>query len=233
MKAFLLAAGVGSRLGELTRNTPKCLLSIGGRPLLDYWLESFNHAGVTDVLVNLHHQADQVESFLKSRTSGPNVETYYEPELLGSAGTLQKVWDFVSAEENFFIAYADNFARVDLRRLLAFHREKQNPVLTLVAYPTAEPQRCGIVELDADQCVISFEEKPAQPKSNLANSGIHVASRELHDYLPATVPADLGFHVLPRLVGRMFGYATDEYIQDIGSPEAYARVQELFTAKAI
>jgi mannose-1-phosphate guanylyltransferase len=160
------------------------------------------------------------------------VETLYEPELLGSAGTISRAWDYVKDEESFFIAYADNFAQVDLKRLLAFHQVKQNPVLTLVAYETAEPQRCGIVELDHDQRVISFEEKPAHPKSNFANSGIHVASRELHDYLPATVPADLGFHVLPRLVGRMFGYVTDEFIQDIGSPAAYARVQELFTAKA-
>ncbi len=233
MKAFLLAAGVGSRLGDLTRNSPKCLLPIGGRPLLDFWLESFARAGVTDVLVNLHHHADQVKSFLQGRTSGPRVETLYEPELLGSAGTIKKAWDFVADEECFFIAYADNFARVDLSRLQTFHQQKQNPILTLVAYPTPEPERCGILELDDDQRVISFEEKPAQPKSNLANSGIHVASPELRSFLPDAVPADFGYHVLPKLVGKMYGYVTDEYIQDIGSPEAYARVQELFTARAI
>ena len=233
MKAFLLAAGVGSRLGELTRNVPKCLLPIGGRPLLDYWLESFERVGVTDVLVNLHHHAEQVRQFLRSRKPAPHVETLFEPELLGSAGTIAQAWDFVKDDECFFIAYADNFARVDLQRLLVFHQSKQNPVLTLVAYPTSEPQRCGILELDADRRVISFAEKPERPKSNLANSGIHVASRELKSFLPDTVPSDLGFHVLPRLVGQMFGYVTDEYIQDIGSPAAYAQVQELFTAKAI
>ncbi len=232
MKAFLLAAGVGSRLGALTQTTPKCLLPLGGRPLLDYWLEAFERAGVTDVLVNLHHHADQVRKFLRTRAA-PRVETFYEPELLGSAGTIARAWDFVKDEECFFIAYADNFARVDLKRLWTFHMAKGNPVLTLVAYPTAEPQRCGIIELDAQQRVVSFEEKPTHPKSNFANSGIHVASRELKPYLPESVPADLGFHVLPRLAGKMFGYVTEEYIQDIGSPEAYARVQELVSAKAI
>ncbi len=230
MKAFLLAAGIGSRLGALTQATPKCLLPIGGRPLLDYWLEAFQRAGVTDVLINLHHHADQVRQFLRTR-SVPRTETIYEPELLGSAGTIARAWDFVKDEEYFFIAYADNFARADLRRLLGFHLDKGNPVLTLVAYPTAEPQRCGIIELDEQQRVVSFEEKPAHPKSNFANSGIHVASRELKPYLPESVPADLGFHVLPRLVGKMYGYVTEEYIQDIGSPEAYARVQELFQPK--
>jgi mannose-1-phosphate guanylyltransferase len=233
MKALLLAAGVGSRLGELTRRTPKCLLPIGGRPLMDYWLEAFEHAGVTEVLVNLHHHPDQVRNFLQHRRSSLKVETFHEPELLGSAGTLSKAWSFVEGEESFLVAYADNFARVDLRKLLRFHREKKNPVMTLVAYRSLEPQRCGIVELDTDGRVMSFEEKPAHPKSNYANSGIHVASSALRAFLPHTTPADLGFHVLPQLVGRMYGYVTDEYIQDIGSPEAYARVQELLTAKVI
>lgn len=233
MKAFLLAAGVGSRLGEITRNTPKCLLPIGGRPLLDYWLETLERAGVSKVLVNLHHRADQVRDFLRSRTSSLQVTTSYEPELLGSAGTISKAWDFVQGEDYFFIAYADNFARVDLTKLLRFHQTNNNPVLTLIAYRTPEPTRCGIVELDDDGRVLSFEEKPTNPKSNFANSGIHVAGSELRDFLPAAVPADLGYHVLPRLAGRMYGYVTDEYIQDIGSPEAYARAQELFTAKAI
>ena len=233
MKAFLLAAGIGSRLGEITRHTPKCLLPIGGRPLLDYWLEALERARVTEVMINLHHHADQVRDFLYQRPSSLQIATFYEPELLGSAGTISAAWEFVKDEDCFFIAYADNFARVDLDKLLRFHQEKGHPVLTLVAYRTHEPMHCGIVELDTDGRVLSFEEKPAQPKSSYANSGIHVASRELHDFLPTKVPADLGFHVLPQLTGKMYGYVTDEYIQDIGSPAALARVQELFTAKAI
>jgi NDP-sugar pyrophosphorylase family protein len=73
--------------------------------------------------------------------------------------------------------------------------------------------------------VLSFEEKPANPRTNFANAGIHVAGRELKEYLPDASPADLGFHVLPQLVGKMFAYVTSEYIQDIGSPESYAKAQ--------
>ncbi|HEY3295953.1 MAG TPA: nucleotidyltransferase family protein [bacterium] len=227
MKAIVLAAGVGSRLGVLTQKTPKCLLPVGCKPLLDYWFDSLSRAGVDDVLINLHHHADQVREHLAARDLTLHVETLFEPVLLGSAGTIRRAWDFVAGEESFFIVYADNFSRVDLSRLLAFHRAKQNPLLTLVAYPTDEPRRCGILELDGDGRVLSFEEKPTEPRSNFANSGIHVASAGLLEYLPETTPADLGFHVLPRLVGRMFGYVTDEYIQDIGTMETYERVQRL------
>jgi mannose-1-phosphate guanylyltransferase len=231
MKAFLLAAGVGSRLGALTARTPKCLLPVGGRPLLNYWFDAFQKVGVDEVLINLHHHPDSVRSYLASLSTGCRVLTFYEDTLLGSAGTIRAAWDFVADDDFFFIVYADNYAEVDLRRLLAFHLEKQNPPLTLVAYPTDEPSRCGILELDRNGLVVTFEEKPAHPRSNFANAGIHVASRDVRDFLPDSVPADLGFHVLPALVGKMYGYVTQEYVQDIGTPVAYEKVQNRFMAK--
>jgi mannose-1-phosphate guanylyltransferase len=225
MKAFLLAAGLGRRLGELTRHTPKCLLPIGGRPLLDYWFDALEAARVEEVLVNLHHHADTVQAYLDAKVTPIRIRTLREPELLGSAGTIRTAWDFVADERDFFIVYADNFARVDLGRLARFHGQHGDSVLTLVAYPTDEPQRCGVVELDEHHRVVSFEEKPLHPRSHFANAGLHVASRGLCDYLPAKIPADLGFDVLPKLIGKMAGYVTDEYIQDIGTPETYARAQ--------
>ena len=225
MKAFLLAAGLGRRLGELTRHTPKCLLPIGGRPLLDYWFDALEAARVEEVLVNLHHHADTVQAYLDAKVTPIRIRTLREPELLGSAGTIRTAWDFVADERDFFIIYADNFARVNLGRLARFHGQHGDSVLTLVAYPTDEPQRCGVVELDEHQRVVSFEEKPLHPRSHLANAGLHAASRGLYDYLPTKIPADLGFDVLPKLIGKMAGYVTDEYIQDIGTPETYARAQ--------
>jgi len=232
MKAFLLAAGLGTRLGKLTEHIPKCLLPIGGRPLLDYWFDALEAAGVGDVLVNVHHHADVMREYLDSRVTPIRIRTLREPMLLGSAGTIRTAWDFVAGERDFFIVYADNFARVDLVRLAHFHREQGRPVLTLVAYPTDQPQRCGIVELDEHQRVVSFEEKPHHPRSNLANAGLHMASRGLYDYLPEKIPADLAFDVLPKLIGKMAGYVTDEYIQDIGTPELYVRAQRAANASS-
>jgi mannose-1-phosphate guanylyltransferase len=226
LKAFLLAAGVGSRLGEITADTPKCLVPINGKPLLDYWFDSFKLAGIDEILINLHYLPEKVIAHLKQLPNNFQVKPFYEETLLGSAGTIRKAWDFVGKDESFYIVYADNFAEVNLRKLYEFHIAKQNPVLTLLAYPTDEPQRCGILELDKNDKVISFEEKPKFPRSNFANAGIHVASRELIDFIPEKLPADLGFHVLPNLVGKMYGYVTDEYIQDIGTPEAYFSVNK-------
>ena len=96
-----------------------------------------------------------------------------------------------------------------------------------MAYPTQFPKQCGILELDEEGRVISFEEKPEQPKTNFANSGIHVASAGLFKLLPDHLPADIGYHVLPKLIGRMYGYVTDETILDIGTPESYKLAQTM------
>ena len=90
MKAFLLAAGVGSRLRPITDTIPKCMVAIDGQPLLDIWLDAFDRAGVDEVLVNLHHLPDVVRRHLAARTGPPAVRTVIEPELLGSAGTLAR-----------------------------------------------------------------------------------------------------------------------------------------------
>ena len=86
MKAFLLAAGLGSRLRPLTDSIPKCMVPIGGRPLLDIWLDAFDRAGVSEVMVNLHHLPGVVRRHLADRTGPPVVRTFFEPRLLGSAG---------------------------------------------------------------------------------------------------------------------------------------------------
>ena len=117
MKAFLLAAGLGTRLRPITDTTPKCMLDIGGRPLLDIWLDAFECAGVDEVLVNLHHLPDVVRRHLAARTGLPIVRTVFEPELLGSAGTLLANREWIAGEEAFLACYADNLTDFDVRSL--------------------------------------------------------------------------------------------------------------------
>ena len=115
MKAFLLAAGTGSRLRPITDHIPKCMLPIGGRPLLDLWLDALHRAGVDEVLVNLHHLPDIVERHLAARSEPPAIRTAFEPELLGSAGTLRRHRSWVEDEEFFLVLNADNLTDFDLR----------------------------------------------------------------------------------------------------------------------
>jgi mannose-1-phosphate guanylyltransferase len=219
VKAVLLAAGLGTRMGEITRTTPKCLLPVAGRPLLGRWLAQLSRAGVSEVLVNTHHLAERVRDYLAASPPPLPVRLFHEPELLGSAGTLAANRDFLAGEAAFLAVYADNASTVDLRDLVRQHRADAAATLGLFRVP--DPERRGIVELDAEGRVTAFVEKPARPRGNLAWAGLLVGTPALLDAIPAGRPCDLGHHVLPRLAGRARGVPVQGYHADIGTPAAY------------
>jgi mannose-1-phosphate guanylyltransferase len=230
MKAFLLAAGVGSRLRPITDTVPKCMLAIDGRPLLDIWLDAFDHAGVDEVLLNLHHLPDVVRGHLDARAGPPAVRTFFEPELLGSAGTLAANRAWVGGEEMFLACYADNLTDFDLRSLVQAHQE-HGAVATLTVFHSERPSAGGVVELDAAGTVIGFTEKPSNPVSDLVNAGMYAFHPDLLDEIGAP-PRDIGYDLLPRLVGRAQAIPVEGYLRDIGTIESYQRARQDWRARA-
>src|SRR4051794_15058763 len=159
MRAFLLAAGLGTRLRPITDTLPKCLVEVGGRPMLDIWLDALAAAGVEEVLVNTHHLAGLVEAHVAARSAPPLVRLSHEPVLLGSAGTLRANQEFVAGEEAFLAVNADNLTDVDLRVLVDAHGAS-GAVATIAVFRAPEPSACGIVEVAGDR-MVGFVEKPA------------------------------------------------------------------------
>jgi mannose-1-phosphate guanylyltransferase len=225
MKAFILAAGEGTRLRPLTESVPKCLLPIQGVPQLEIWLNSCKAAGITDVLINAHAHAEAVKQFAATQKSGVRASIVEEPQLLGSAGTLAENRAFAGREEAFFVLYGDVLTNVDLRRMLEFHRQKTLSA-TLGVYQVPDPTRCGVVTMDEDDVIQKFLEKPTHPESNWAFSGVMIAGQEIFDVVPDRRPADIGFDVLSKMTGRMTGYRISEYLIDIGTPENYQAAQQ-------
>jgi mannose-1-phosphate guanylyltransferase len=232
VKAFLLAAGLGTRLRPITDSTPKCLLRVGDRTLLDIWLDALAAAGVTEVLLNTHHLAVLVREHVAARASGPAVRLAHEPALLGSAGTLLANRDFVDGEEMFLAVNADNLTDFDLDLLVKEHRAL-DPIATLTLFHAPDPRACGIVEVAADGRMTGFVEKPADPPGDLANAGVYAFSPAVLDLVPEPLPRDLGFDLLPRLVGRAHTVDMgDAYFIDIGTPAALARARDEWHPKA-
>jgi mannose-1-phosphate guanylyltransferase len=216
MKAFLLAGGLGTRLRPITDATPKCLVEVGGKTLLDIWLDAFAKAGVQEVLVNTHHLADLVDAHVAERMSPPVVRLSHEPVLLGSAGTLLANRAFVADEDMFLVVNADNLTDFDLGVLIDAHRAA-GTIATLTVFRAPRPSECGIIEV-ADGRVVGFVEKPVDPPNDLANAGIYAFHPRVLDEIPEPLPRDIGFDLLPRLVGRAGALALDDaYFLDIGT----------------
>jgi mannose-1-phosphate guanylyltransferase len=231
MKAFLLAAGLGTRLRPLTDSTPKCMLRIGDRPLLDIWLDALAAAGVHEVLVNLHHLAPVVRAHLAARRGDPVVHLVEEPELLGSAGTLLANRAFVDGEEMFLAVNADNLTDFDLTILVDAHRSG-GAIATLSLFRAPCPSACGIVDVE-DGRVVGFVEKPAEPSSDLANAGMYAFHPAVLDLIAGPPPADIGYDLLPRLVGAARAVTLDgSYFLDIGTPAALDRARNEWSVRA-
>lgn len=228
MKAFLLAAGLGTRLRPLTDTIPKCLVPIDGKPLLEWWMNLFARYGVEEVLLNTHYLPEKVRAFLHSyaaRDGAVHVREYYEPELLGSGGTVAANRDFVGDDKTFLICYADNLTNADLGELVRFQQERGG-ILTMALFRTNTPEQCGIAETAPDGRILTFTEKPERPAGNLANAGIYVADRALFEVLPSGGFCDFGKDILPKLVGQMYGFPLREYLIDIGTPENLERARK-------
>lgn len=196
--------------------------------MLEFWLRRLGAWGVREALVNTHHLHEQVEKFAGSWKGPPRLRLCYEPTLLGSAGTLRANRAFVEGEESFLVLYADNltaFRATLLSERLVAERARA-PLAAIALFRSPRPRECGIASLDAGGWVTRFIEKPNDPGSNLANAGIYAFTRGIFDRIPEKPVADIGRDLIPRLVPRILGVEMNEPFLDIGTMEAWRKVEK-------
>jgi mannose-1-phosphate guanylyltransferase len=192
--------------------------------MLEIWLHTCQRWGITEVLLNVHANADAIRAVLDRERNGVRVQISEEAVLLGSAGTLLANRKWVDSESHFWVFYADVLTTANLKEMLELHCRRA-PVATIGLYQVPDPSRCGVVTFDSDFVVRDFVEKPTRPASNWAFSGLMIATPELLNIIPNRFPVDLGFHVLPRLIGRMLACPLTDYVVDIGTMQNYQAAQ--------
>ena len=241
MKALILAAGKGTRLQDLTRNVPKPMLPVQGRPLLEWVVLWLREHGITDIAMNLHHCPEVITAhFGDGSRFGVTVTYSHERVLMGTAGAAKRLAPFL--DEPFVVAYGDVFTNLNLTRLIAAHHAYQrlescDTLATLALYQVPNPTACGLVELDAAGRVTRFVEKPPpdQVFTDLANAGVMVCEPEILRFIPEETSFDFGREVFPAALAAgkaLWGQAIDhtEYLIDIGTPANYDRAQQLCPA---
>lgn len=235
MKALILAAGKGSRLGSLTLTCPKPMLPVAGQPLLSHIIGWLRRYDIDEIAINLHHLPEQITTYLGNGAAAGVAITYsYEPELLGTAGAARQLQGFL--DTTFVVAYGDVFTNVNLARVLDLHTQRRadGGLLTMALYRVPNPTECGLVELDASGRVVRFVEKPPpdQVFTNLANSGILVCEPAVLDHIPTQTVYDFGHDLVPYLLQQglpVYGQeiGEEEYLIDIGTPAGYARAEQI------
>ena len=210
MKALLLAAGLGTRLLPLTSTTPKCLVSIGGKPLLQHWLESLASSCLFEqVIINTHHLPEKVDQFFSRYVPSIGINLSYERELLGPGGTLLRHKKHL-ASGDFLVAHADNFSLINWPEFLrAYKSRPEHCVGLMMTFESDDPSSCGIVQTDAQGVVTVMHEKVQNPPGRLANAATFLFSPRVFEIIGKLEPRavfDISEDIIPSLYGRLATY---------------------------
>jgi len=234
MKAMVLCAGYGTRLSDLTRDIPKAMLPLQGRPLLEYIISHLAQQGFTQIIVNLHFKPEQIRDYFKDGTRwGVKIHYSCEPELLGTAGGLKKAASFLRQGDLFLAQYGDVLIDQNLKKMLDFHRTRC-ALATLLVHKRALSN--SVVSMDDAGRIVGFLERPTEQEragvvSPWVNSGLCVCAPEFLDAIPVNVPSDIPRDIIPRIIstGRLYGFPLSGYRCAIDSPE---RLEEVRSALA-
>ena len=218
MRVLLLSAGYGKRMRPLTLTTPKCLIKVNNKTLLEMWLEKFTQLRVKNIIINTHHLAEKINNFVK-KNFREKVTLVYEPKLLGTAQTILKNYEKLK-NDDCIIVHSDNYCEDDLFDLIkTFNNKPKECLITMMVFKTKFPKTCGIVEKNKNNVLINFFEKVKDPPGNLANCAVYIFSKEMIDVIKEkySKSIDISKDIITNLIGKINIYETKNIFYDIGT----------------
>ena len=229
MQAVVLVGGFGTRLRPLTAATPKQMLPIVDRPMIEHVVAHLRRHGVTEVVLSLGFLPDAFATAYPDGTcAGVPLHYAVEPEPLDTAGAVRFAAEDAGISERFVMVNGDVLTDLDITALVAFH-EARGAEATIALHKVEDPSAFGVVPTDADGRVEAFVEKPAPgtAPTDLINAGTYVLEPSVLDRIPAGRKVSIERETFPALVGdgRLFAMAGDTYWIDTGTPATYLRAQ--------
>jgi NDP-sugar pyrophosphorylase family protein len=217
----------------MTLDRPKPMLEIGGRPILEHNVRFLSRYGIRELVVNLHHCPEAITEYFGDGSAwGVQISYAHEPALLGTAGAVANVRQHF--DETFAVMYGDNLTTCDLGRLIDFHRRKGG-IATVALFHREDATSSGIAEIDAEDRILRFLEKPRPDEifSRWVNAGVLIMEPPVLDFIPKGCASDFGRDVLPALLAAgqsVYGYRMNEKLWWVDSLEDLERTQRSFEA---
>ncbi len=227
MKAVILVGGEGTRLRPLTYSTVKAMVPVLNKPFIEYVIRHLCYHGMTEIILALGYKPDCITRYFSNAGQlGAKLICSVESKPMGTAGAVKVAEQYI--DDTFFVLNGDVFTDLDLTAMLHFHKAKGAKV-TIALTPVDDPTRFGIVETNSQHKVIRFVEKPSreQVTSNMINAGVYILEPEVLKLIPQDTPFMFEHDVFPALLAKgeaVFGYITDSYWIDMGTPEKYLQL---------
>lgn len=227
MQALILAGGFGTRLRPLTLNLPKPIVPLVNRPILAYQIELLKGAGITDIILSLNYQPDKIQEVIgNGEKYGVKIRYVTEPEPLGTAGAVKFAEEFIN--QTTVILNGDNLINLDIAKVTKYHQEN-NAAATIVLQRLENPIGYGLVEIDSENNVLNFLEKPSAEtltkiSTRTVNAGTYVLEPSVLDLIPKDENYSFEYGVFPELLKRndkFLAFVDDSYWLDVGTPQRY------------
>ncbi len=231
-----MAGGEGTRLRPLTSNQPKPMVSLCGKPCMEYILELLRRHGIDETVVTLMFLPKAIRDYFGDGSAlGMGMQYSVEQSPAGTAGSVKLAEDALR-DDTFIVISGDALTDFDLGGILAFHRQR-GAMVTIALKRVENPLEFGVVVVNEEGGIERFLEKPTwgQVFSDTVNTGIYILEPEVFDHIPADGPFDFSQDLFPKLFAMgapLYGYVADGYWQDIGSlPQYLAANRDLLDGK--
>ena len=225
MKAVIMAGGEGKRLKPVSGRTPKPMVKLLGKPMMEHIIELLRYNGFCDICCALKYRAgDIIGHFGDGRDFGVNLSYSIESEPLGTAGAVKNCRDFYG-KEDFLVISGDAACDFNLRELMHAHTESRASA-TIALHRDSEPLEYGLAVTDENNLIKAFIEKPSWSRvvTDLVNTGIYVLSPAVMENVPAGQAYDFGNDLFPKLLkngDKLLGLPLEGYWCDVGNPLSY------------
>ena len=222
MQAVVLVGGFGTRLRPLTLSTPKQMLPVGNRPMLERVVEHLARHGVDRAVLSLGYRPDAFRDAYPDGTCA-GVELHYaiEPEPRDTAGAIRFAADDAGIAERFLVVNGDVLTDLDITDLIARH-DAAGAEATLALHRVEDPSAFGVVPTEADGRVLAFIEKPPRDEAptDLINAGTYVLEPSVVARIEPDVPVNVERVTFPAIAadGALYAFDGDTYWIDAGTP---------------
>lgn len=225
----ILCGGAGSRLGDMTRDRPKPMMTIGGKPFLDILIGYVESFGFRRFVLCVGHGKEAVKDYFRSFQSG--VEIVYSEEtegnLLGTAGAIKNAEEWIKSR-NYMVMNGDSFARIDLGAFFQFH-ERKRAAGSVALVKSSGRTDAGLARINGREEIVSFREKSETAGELFMNGGIYCFGRDLFGRIPDGTGSSLEYDILPSMIGSgLYGYVCEAEVIDIGTPERLDLARDYF-----
>jgi mannose-1-phosphate guanylyltransferase len=229
MRAIVLVGGFGTRLQPLTLGTPKQMLPVVDRPMIEWVVGHLGEHGVDEAILALGYRPDAfMAAYPDAECAGVRLRYAVEDSPLDTAGAIRFAASEAGVDERFLVVNGDVLTDLDIGALVAFH-DAAGGAGTIHLHPVDDPSRYGVVPIDADGRVVEFVEKPSrdQAPSRWINAGAYVLEPDVLNRIDPEGKVSIERVTFPALAaeGRLFGFQTETYWIDAGTPATYLRAQ--------